>query len=609
MNPAKFLAQAFIAGANDLKRRAPLLDQINVFPVVDSDTGVNMSQTLAPALSFLKVDSNRDLAALFGLLSEPLLKGARGNSGVIFSQFLIGFLSALAEAGDLSHRTFAAAVSHGRDSAYGSVAKPVEGTILTTMSDLSDYLSHVEEIDNLSAHLKLERYLAQAVARTPDMMPILKEAGVVDAGALGFHLFASGLCLALPAMGDPDPTRVKIADRIAGNDQAPLGDIAQTISPEFMEAALRDPSGYRYCINMLIELSGDPPPGWTGPFEELGASVDSVQSGALLKLHLHSNEVQAVLLAGQRLGKVIEHTKEDMTHGLIKSANEPAAISQSSSDISVVGDSAMSLSTEIAAKEGIDRLENYVHVHDRMVRDSDLHRQELFSRMRDGYVYKTAQASLEDVQAFLERTLATSRQLVYIAVGRAYTGTQDLVRQVADTSAFKERITVLDTHAASGQQGLICLASARYARRITDLGEIIAYINKHITSSREYLVIDNLKYLSRTGRIGKIKAAFAGTFSVKPIVGHGEDGAITHAKVRSHKAAIEEIGRRVKDHPGQGRLLVMIEYTDNRPWTDQVKAHLKAVLPLDTEILLSPLSSTSAVHMGPGTWGVAVTRV
>ncbi len=608
MNQAKLLAKAFTAGATDLQRRAPLLDQINVFPVVDADTGVNMSQTIAAGVSCLENGSNDDLVTLCNRLCEPLLKGARGNSGVIFSQFLIGFLGALGQDGTLSHRTFAAAVARGRDAAYASVAEPAEGTILTVMSDLRDILDRIGEINSLDAHLRLEQRLSEAVVRTPEMMPRLKEAGVVDAGALGFHIFASGMSLVLPALTDLEPILAKIDDRITGIDHAPLGGIAQTIEPGFLEAALKDPGEYRYCINMLIELTDTPPARWTASFKKLGSSVDAVQSGRLVKLHLHSNDVPAVLQAGERMGRLIEHSEEDMTSGLVESSDKADKLPTGSSEICVIGDSSMSLAYDIAVKEGIERLENYVHVHNRMVRDSDLNREELFRRMRDKYVYKTAQASPEDVKLFLENMLVTSGHLVYPAVGRAYTGTQELVRKLAESPAFKGRVTVLDTHAASGQQGLICLAAARYARRITDQLEIVHYINKQIVTCREYLVIDNMKYLSRTGRIGKIKAALAGAFSVKPIVGHGQDGAITYAKTRSHQAAIKEIGQRVADHPGAGKLLAMIEYTDNRRWTDHVRDHLKTVLPPDTEIISSPLSSTSAVHMGPGTWGVAVTR-
>ena len=142
------------------------------------------------------------------------------------------------------------------------------------------------------------------------------------------------------------------------------------------------------------------------------------------------------------------------------------------------------------------------------------------------------------------------------------------------------------------------------------LTELAQYAEHQIETCREYLVIDNLQYLRQSGRIGRVKAAFADFFSVKPIVGHGLDGAITYGKVRSHDAAIRDIVDRVADHPGDGTLIIMVEYTDNLDWLmSQVVPQLAASLPAKTEIVLSPLSSTSAVHMGPGTWGVAATRV
>jgi len=103
-------------------------------------------------------------------------------------------------------------------------------------------------------------------------------------------------------------------------------------------------------------------------------------------------------------------------------------------------------------------------------------------------------------------------------------------------------------------------------------------------------------------------AALAGALSVRPIVGHGGDGAITIAKVRSEDAAIREIVQRVASHPGAGKLVALLEYTDNRKRVEEIGAILGAALPPDAEILYSPLSSTSSVHMGPGTWGVAVSR-
>ena len=116
------------------------------------------------------------------------------------------------------------------------------------------------------------------------------------------------------------------------------------------------------------------------------------------------------------------------------------------------------------------------------------------------------------------------------------------------------------------------------------------------------------EFLRRGGRIGRVRAALADALSVKPIVGHGRNGAVTWAKARSHGAALDEVARRVGAHPGEGPLLVMVEHTDDAAWAETVRRRLAAELPADAEILLAPLSATSAVHMGPGTWGVAVTR-
>jgi DegV family protein with EDD domain len=229
--------------------------------------------------------------------------------------------------------------------------------------------------------------------------------------------------------------------------------------------------------------------------------------------------------------------------------------------------------------------------------------------MREGQVFTTAQASPAEARAFVDALLASPGHAVYLAVGRGYTGTQDLVRAAAAGHPERDRLTILDTRAASGQHGLAVLLTARRARSAASVGELVAYAERQIETCREYLAIESLAFLSRTGRVGKIQAALAGALSVRPIVGHGGDGAVTYAKVRSEEAAIREVVGRVAAHPGDGRIVVMLEYTDNRKRVEEIGAILAAALPPDTEILYSPLSSTAAVHMGPGTWGVAVSRV
>jgi hypothetical protein len=598
MTARRILFEAILAGIADLRRRADLLDRINVFPVVDADTGTNMLRTaeaLADAIGRGEPD-----------LSRAVLLGARGNSGVILAQFLVGVLDRLGADDAFDPTGLETALARGRDLAYRAVAAPVEGTILTVMTDLSALLAAAGGVRDLAGHAVLERDLAAAVARTPELMPRLAEAGVVDAGALGFHVLACGLTLALPWLTGDQRAEAAVRDRLAGRSGAPLAGIADRIDPAFLAAATREGSGFRYCVDVVIELDGPVPADLASRFAGVGGSIDAVTREGLIKLHVHADDPAAVRRTAAAIGRVSRCEAADMTLGLLRAGDDALAVAPCR--VRILGDSAMSLGRETAALLGIPRFENYVDVHGRMVRDGDLDRDELFRRMREGHIYKTAQASAAEVRDLLACELARSDRLVYLAVGRAYTGTQDLVRRVVAEHPERERIAMVDTRAASGQQGVAVLATARHAAAGAGPGSVAAFAEAQAASAREYLVLDTLAYLSRTGRVGRVKAALAGALGVRPIVGHGGDGAVTRGKVRSHADALDFIAERLAAHPGTGPLLVLLEHTDNRAWLDEVRARLAAGLPADTEFVVAPLSSTSSVHMGPGTWGVAVTR-
>ena len=603
MTPLALLHAAMLAGAADLKRRAALLDRINVFPVVDADTGANLSRTIDALAAAIEAGAPD--------VGRALLAGARGNSGIILAEHLVGALESLGSAAGFDAAALAAALERGRELAYRAVAKPVEGTILTVMSALPGIVRELSGVPDLAAHRELERRLAAVVADTPRLMPRLAEAGVVDSGALGFHVFACGATLVLPALADPDAGLAAIRRRRDGLDEAPLGAIADRIEPRFLaDAARAREVDARWCVDAVVELAEEPSEGIAARLSAIGGSVDVARAGSLLKLHVHCDAPEEVRRAAERLGRLVSFNADDMAAGMIRAGALAAAESARATDqrFRAAGDSSMSLSFELAAEWGVARLENYIGAGGLMVKDAALDRDALFSRMRAGHAFTTAQASPVEARAFVDALLETPGCAVYLAVGRAYTGTQDLVRAAVADHPERDRLTILDTRAASGQQGLAVLLTARRARSTGSYEELVAYAERQIATCREYLAIESLEFLARTGRVGKIKAALAGALSVRPIVGHGGDGAITYAKVRSEDAATREVVRRVAEHPGDGRIVAMLEYTDNRKRVEEIGAILAAALPPDAEILYSPLSSTSSVHMGPGTWGVAVSR-
>ncbi|MCU0663067.1 MAG: DegV family EDD domain-containing protein [Myxococcota bacterium] len=608
MTHSDALIQSMLAGAADLLRIAPLLDRINVFPVADADTGTNLASTARCLIAVLSETPSPVLPRDHERVARAVLLGGRGNSGVIFAGFLGGLLNELGQKQTLDSRSLAAAISAGTRSAHACVEHPMDGTMLTLAKDLDSWLSNRGTPPVLEDHGHLELDLAACVARTPKLMPRLERAGVVDSGALGLHVFACGLTLAFPALsGDPRAYEALLS-RIDGETTAPLKDVRKSIKPEFLTEIADEVPRYASCVTVLMESSEPLSAALRAALSRLSESLDIAQAGGSTKVHLHTHEAEAVIQLLRSAGKVQDVQVEDMAHSAAKATDPPSNAALAHSRIRIVSDSSLSLPRDLCRSLDLELFDNYVNLEGRTIRDRQVMLEELMLLLRTGRPIKTAQASSADVTELLDRHLPACDRLFYIAVGNAYTGTQALVRRTASNHPLGHKLCIIDTQAASGQQGLVCLAGARAVLEDhpRDADAMQRYLERLVAQAREYLVIDNLKYLSRTGRVGRIRAAVAGMLSVHPIVGHGKDGAVTHAKVRSHEEALETIGARIDEERNGRPLLVMIEHTDNLNWVETVRANLAERLGTNTEFLVSPLSSTSAVHMGPGTWGISV---
>ena len=184
---AKTFQQLFLAGANRINSQKDYINELNVFPVPDGDTGTNMSLTIMSAAKEVTALSKPDMKELAKAISSGSLRGARGNSGVILSQLLRGFTKSIREEKEIDVLGLAAACSRARDTAYKAVMKPKEGTILTVASGIADKAAQMaEETDDLEVFIPaVIEHAEEVLAKTPDMLPVLKEAGVVDSGGQG----------------------------------------------------------------------------------------------------------------------------------------------------------------------------------------------------------------------------------------------------------------------------------------------------------------------------------------------------------------------------------------------------------------------------------------
>ena len=184
---ADMLARMFLAGAQNIEAKKEIINELNVFPVPDGDTGTNMSLTIMSAAKEVMALDDRNMKDLAKAISSGSLRGARGNSGVILSQLLRGFTKAIRDEEEIDAMTLAAACQRARDTAYKAVMKPKEGTILTVASGIAARAAELaEETDDLEVFLPaVIEHAEEVLAKTPDMLPVLKEAGVVDSGGQG----------------------------------------------------------------------------------------------------------------------------------------------------------------------------------------------------------------------------------------------------------------------------------------------------------------------------------------------------------------------------------------------------------------------------------------
>ena len=201
---AASLQRAFLAAARELEARKEWINELNVFPVPDGDTGTNMSLTMQSAVKELSACPTNGFMEVCDAVSRGALRGARGNSGVILSQILRGICSVIRECGEnFDTKTFAKAMAAGTKVAYGAVSAPKEGTILTVIRMMSD-----EAVKVGSRKKNFEEFFEavieegeRALAKTPELLPVLKKAGVVDSGGVGLMTIFKGFLACLKEIG------------------------------------------------------------------------------------------------------------------------------------------------------------------------------------------------------------------------------------------------------------------------------------------------------------------------------------------------------------------------------------------------------------------------
>lgn len=350
----KTLRQMLISAANNLYNHYPEIDALNVFPVPDGDTGMNMNLTLASGSKEIANKTDNDVYIIASSFSKGLLMGARGNSGVITSQIFRGFADSLKGKENITANDLADAFANGSKVAYKAVMRPVEGTILTVIRESSAALSEFVLKEETTVDKAMEYILSEAKAsldRTPELLPVLKEVGVVDSGGAGLCTIITGMNEALKG-NFIEKNEVQVTS--SEGDKTNL-------------ASFKEDDEFGYCTEFIMRLGPD---SIKKSFNEnrfknwlasQGNSLVVVRDDDIVKVHVHTLTPGNVLTYAQSYGEFIKLKIENMTEqhsNLVTKPEEPREVvkKEPAKDFGMVAISAGKGIDEIFTELGVDKI-------------------------------------------------------------------------------------------------------------------------------------------------------------------------------------------------------------------------------------------------------------
>ena len=570
------------------------LNRINVFPVPDGDTGTNMCLTLravARALRDIETDKTGGASAqsltlpfVAETMAQASVRGARGNSGMMLSQFLLGFREGIGERLRAGAAELAHAIGVGFERLRGSLDEPVEGTILTVARDAADEAGRASAERDLRVFMRriVDRAEA-ALQRTPELLAALKNAGVVDAGAKGFVRLLDGV------------KRLMEEGHLAEGAVDRLGSESNAAATTEVEVD-RD---YRYCTELMVRgVSLPDSADVRRALRAHGGSIVVLATGDLLKAHVHTDAPDAVFQLASGWG-TLESTKADDMR-----AQHQAL--QARRPIAFVSDTACDLPDELVLQYDITLVPTQLIVAERVYRDRlELTSAEFFERLRAGLDATTSQPTPNAFTDAYRDAARAGDHVIAVILSSALSGTFGNA-EAAGRRFDAGRVTVLDSRSATLGEGLLVVLGVELAAAGWSPNLIVEELQRVRAQSGGWFTVDNFERLVRSGRVGRGRAWLGTKLNLKPVMALTMEGKVEPiARVRGSEAARRRI-LELLDHaltPRPKALRLGIAHGDIPEFADALRAELVArYRPM--QCLVTPITPVIAAHTGIGAWGV-----
>jgi DegV family protein with EDD domain len=581
------LRRSLMAAARWVAAGREELNRINVYPVPDGDTGTNFWFTCRSVLEALQRLGDAPLPEVSRAAAQAAVMGSRGNSGMMLSQFLVGFDEGVGARFRIRAAELALAIRRGFERLESSLENPVEGTILTVCREAAQgaELAVVDGADVTGVLRLTLRRAEEALERTPELLAELKRAGVVDAGGKGFVRMIEGI--------------VRLIDGQAVEEAEEERRTIEELAPAALAEVMTE-RDYRYCTEVL--LRGDSLPGSAevrAALQGLGGSLQVLRTADLLRVHIHLNEPELLFRRAAEWGEVLTRKAEDMReqHRLLAGARRA---------IAVLCDTASDLPDELVDRHGISLVPMQLAFDDQVYADRfGIDSQEFFRRLRAGTVGTTSQPTAGEFTRGFEHARSGADEVVAVVLSSGLSGT------FANAEAARRQfaaggIHLFDSRTASLGAGLLAVRAAELAEAGWTPVEILAELARLRSRNGLFFTVDTLTNLVRSGRVSRARGWIGGLLDFKPIFTVDDEGKIAPVdRVRGRDALLPRVLALLDEAlpAARERLRMGVVHADCEQLARDVRDTLqRRYRPVD--IVVSPVTSVIANHTGPDAWGV-----
>lgn len=573
---------SFLAGSQRLFDNQGHLNEINVFPVKDADTGTNLASTFRSIIDSIIPSDNFSVTA--NAVADAALVGARGNSGIILAQFLYGFSTEFKNEETIDIHRFSNAIKRGVEHSYEAISNPVEGTMITVIREWGEYIHKVKyKFDNFN-QLIIDSYqqAMKSLAETPSKLEVLAKAKVVDAGAKGFVVFLEGMI---------DFFKHGEVKQILG-----VRNVAKIQPVDIMHD--HENINFRYCTEAMIVGDNIIREKLRSKIEHLGDSVVIAGSPKKMRIHIHTDTPDILFTQLSAFGSITSQKADDMVMQMDIAENRKYPIA-------LVTDSTCDLPQDFVEKHQITIVPLTVHFGDTYFLDRLTIKPQKFYEMLETFAGhpSTAQPSFKDFSNTYNYLSTHYESVIGIHISEGMSGTWSNSRKAAKTiSSFtKKPINVINSKRLSAGLGLIVMRAAEALENNMPHDELVRNIETWTDKTDMLVTTKTMKYLVKSGRVSAMKGVVGKLLKLKPIIIVNDQGKTELygkplTEKSSMKMAMKLVDKKLKNKKLWGYAISHAKNIETAQW---YASQMQSRTGLEPKFI-NDGSPVLGVHTGPG---------